>query len=63
MKPLAIDVLANAIRGNPRTLAAGALAERYLRALHAAGYVVTARPEPQSDPEDDYADRAEWRRR
>lgn len=40
---LAVDVLANAIRSNPKNIAAGALAERYLRALHAAGYVVKER--------------------
>lgn len=43
MKPLAVDVVAQAIRTNPRTLAAGELAERYLRALYAAGYVVKDR--------------------
>ena len=39
---LAVDVLANAIRANPHTTKMGAatLAERYLRALHAAGYVI-----------------------
>jgi hypothetical protein len=53
MKPLAVDVLANAIRGNPRTLAAGALAERYLRALHAAGYLVKERdPSPSTEAMD-----------
>ena len=40
---LAVDVMANAIRANERNLAAGTLAERYLRALHAAGYVVKKR--------------------
>ena len=44
---LAVDVLANAIRANERKLAAGTLAERYLRALHVAGYVVKERdPQP-----------------
>jgi hypothetical protein len=43
---LAVDVLANAIRANERNLAAGTLAERYLRALHAGGYLVTKREEP-----------------
>lgn len=38
--PLAIDVIAQAIRANPKTLAAGELAERYVAALHAAGYVI-----------------------
>lgn len=42
---LAVDVVANAIRSNPRDIAAGTLAERYLRALHAAGYVVKTREE------------------
>lgn len=40
---LAVDVVANAIRANPRDIAAGTLAERYLRALHAAGYRVIKR--------------------
>jgi ribosomal protein S8 len=42
---LAVDVLANAIRSNPHTtrIAASTLAERYLRALHAAGYIVAKR--------------------
>ena len=48
---LAVDVLANAIRSNPRTLGAGTLAERYLRALHAAGYIVKERdPQPKEMP-------------
>ena len=41
--PLAVDVLAQAIRVNPRDVAAGTLAERYLRALHAASYKVVSR--------------------
>jgi len=45
MKPLAVDVVAQAIRTNPRDTAAGTLSERYLRALHAAGYVVKDRDE------------------
>ena len=43
MHPLAVDVLAQAIRVNDREIAAGTLAERYLRALHAAGYIVKHR--------------------
>src|SRR3990167_6662625 len=39
--PMAVDVIAQAIRTNPRTLAAGELAERYVAALVRAGYVVT----------------------
>lgn len=39
-KPLAIDVIAQAIRTNPRTLGAGELAERYVKALHNAGYAI-----------------------
>lgn len=46
---LAVDVVANAIRASERTLAAGTLAERYLRALHAAGYLVVKRDEKPSD--------------
>ncbi len=46
---LAVDVVAQAIRVNPRDLAAGTLAERYLRALHAAGYVVKPRDELSGD--------------
>jgi hypothetical protein len=38
--PLAVDVIAQAIRTNPRTLAAGALAARYIDALRKAGYVI-----------------------
>jgi hypothetical protein len=47
VKPLAVDVIAQAIRSNPpsKTMAASTLAERYLLALHAAGYVVTPRPD------------------
>lgn len=48
---LAVDVLANAIRANPHTtkVAAAALAERYLRALHAAGYLVVKREESAAE--------------
>lgn len=45
--PLAVDVLAQAIRVSPRDTGAATLAERYLRALHAAGYLVK-----QRDPQD-----------
>jgi len=48
MKPLAVDVIAQAIRINPKTIAAGELAERYVRALHDAGYVII---KDRSDPE------------
>lgn len=41
--PLAVDVVAQAIRVNPRDVAAGTLAERYLRSLHAANYKVIDR--------------------
>mgnify|MGYP000671024164 CR=1 FL=1 len=47
-KPLAVDVIAQAVRTNPRTLAAGELAERYIRALNAAGYVIIIN---RTDPE------------
>jgi hypothetical protein len=47
VKPLAVDVIAQAIRSNPpsKTMAASTLAERYLSALYAAGYIVTPRPD------------------
>jgi hypothetical protein len=47
-KSLAVDVLAQAIRINPRTFGAGELAERYIQALHDAGYVVIC---DRMDPE------------
>ena len=45
---LAVDVIAQAVRVNPRTLAAGELAERYVAALHKAGYVII---KDRTDPE------------
>ena len=41
----AVDVLAQAIRINPRTFAAGELAERYIAHLLGGGYTIVPRYE------------------
>ena len=50
---LVVDVIADAIRSHPRSLGAGTLAERYLRALHAAGYEVRKRDEQPNKPREE----------
>lgn len=48
MTTLAVDVIAQAIRINPSDIAAGVLAERYVKALHEAGYIII---KDRTDPE------------
>lgn len=50
-RPMAVDVIAQAIRAQPRTTGAGALAEHCMVALLRAGYVVI---KDRTDPEGGY---------
>jgi len=44
--PLAVDVIANAIRSAPKRLAAGAVAERIVEMLAQQGYVIIKERSP-----------------